>query len=258
MKTNKGIVISNHCVNNKYHHLIIKCKSLAEEVKEGQIVHIRCGVNEDPFLRRPFSVYRFDKENEELEIVYIVKGKGTEIMTHFKSGDKIDILGPTGNGYKLNDKAKSIVVIGRGVGSASIISIAEKAVKQNMKVIAILSGKDKTSILGDNFLNSLGCIVYSLNDEDGNSSLDNVRDILEKHIKEEKIDQIFTCGSNRIGKFVKDINNNYKIPSFISLEEKMACGIGVCLACVCKTVNGYKTVCKHGPVFPIEEVCFND
>ncbi|WP_315122388.1 dihydroorotate dehydrogenase electron transfer subunit [uncultured Clostridium sp.] len=258
MKINKAIVVSNSCINNKYYHLIIKCKSLAEEVKEGQIVHIRCGTNEDPFLRRPFSVYRFDKENEELEIVYIVKGKGTEIMTHFKSGDKIDIFGPTGNGYKLNEEGKFIVVIGRGVGTASVISIAERAIKENIKVIAILSGKDKDSILGENFLNSLGCVVYALNDEDGSSSLDNVRCILEKHINEEKIDQIFTCGSNRIGKLVKDINNNHKIPGFISLEEKMACGIGVCLACVCKTVDGYKTVCKHGPVFPIEEVCFND
>lgn len=258
MKTTKGKVISNKCIKGKYYHLVIKCSPLADEIKEGQILHIRCGSNEDPFLRRPFSVYRFHKENGEIEVVYIVKGKGTEIMTGFKSGDEIDLLGPTGNGYSLNESAKGIIIIGRGVGIASVISLAEKARKKYIKVIAVLSGKTKESILGEEFLNSIGCTVYSIQDEDGTSSMDNLKNILDKHINTDNINQMFTCGSNRVGKLLRDISLRYKIESYISLEEKMACGIGVCLACVCKTKDGYKTVCNHGPVFSTEEVSFDE
>ncbi len=255
MKTYTGKVISNTYVSDKYYHIVLESSNLASIVKDGQIIHVKCGDEFSNFiLRRPFSIYRYSKASGTVEFMYLIKGKGTEYMSKLESGDEVKLLGPTGNSYVIHDNVKAIAVIGRGVGIASIISLAETARSQDIHVTAILSARNSDAIVGKELLSSIGCKVIAVNDADKNSSVDNVNTLLVQDIEENNIQQIFTCGSKRMGRMVRDLSEKYNIPGYISLEEHMACGIGVCKGCVCKTSKGYKTVCKDGPVFPISEV----
>ncbi|WZL71936.1 dihydroorotate dehydrogenase electron transfer subunit [Clostridiaceae bacterium 35-E11] len=257
MKLYQGIVISNEHITERYYHLKILCSALAQEVKEGQIIHLGIGEDADPILRRPFSVYRFNRVAGIIELMYIVKGKGTAWMKELKKEDTVDLLGPGGNYYEIDANVKGIAILGRGVGIASIVSLGEKAREQGKEVIALLSARSKEAIIGKELLGEMGCCVIAVNDEDGSSSIENVMKILEENLEKYGIGQIFTCGSNRVARLARELGQKYKIPAYVSLEEHMACGIGVCHGCVCETKQGYKTVCKDGPIFNVEEVCLS-
>lgn len=254
MNKYNGLVISNEHIQDKYYSLRVSCKEIAKEIKEGQFVMIRCGEDFDPLLRRPFSIYKYDPDKGQLEFAYLLKGKGTDIIKKLKPGDKVDLLGPLGNYYEISEKSKGIAVLGRGVGIASIASLGEKAKKKGLYSLAILSGRSQEAIIGDDYLKNAGCDVVCLNDMDGSSSIENLEKILRNKIENNNIDQIYTCGSNRIGKLVKTLSDEYLLDSYISFEEHMACGIGLCKVCVCETKKGYKTVCKDGPIFNVKEV----
>lgn len=249
-----GEVISNEFLGDRYYLIRIKCPEIARTIKEGQFLNVMCGNSNDPLLRRPFSIYRYFPEEGIIELAYLLKGKGTEIIKEMIAGDKIDLLGPLGNFYEILDNTKGIAVIGRGVGIASIASLAEKAKKDGLYSLAILSGRTPESIIGADFLKEANCDVISLYDSDNTSSIENLEKILVEKIEHGDITQIYSCGSNRIGKLVKKLSVEYGLESYISFEEVMACGIGVCKGCVCKTNEGYKTVCKDGPIFHVKEV----
>lgn len=249
-----GVVISNEYINDRYYSIRVKCPEIALTIKEGQFVMIICGDSNDPLLRRPFSVYRYYPDLGEVEFAYLLKGKGTEIIKKLKPNDKIDLLGPLGNYYEIQPDTKGIAVLGRGVGIASIASLGEKAKKDGLYSLAILSGRTPEGIIGIDYLKEAGCDVICLYDSDKSSSIDNLEKILRNSIESGKITQIYSCGSNRMGKLVKELSEEFKLESYISFEEVMACGIGVCKGCVCETKNGYKTVCKDGPVFNVKEV----
>ncbi|MFA5635246.1 MAG: dihydroorotate dehydrogenase electron transfer subunit [Anaerovoracaceae bacterium] len=250
----EGVVLANESIGGGYYHLIVNCPKLAKEMKDGQIVHIRVKDGNDPLLRRPFSVYLYDREAGTIEFVYAIKGVGTEIMRSYEPGDEIDLLGPTGKSYTLKEGAKKIVLLGRGVGIASIISLGVSAAEKGVGVEAILSGKSPEKVFGGKALQSPITTVNEVYDTDGTSDVENVLKILKRTQQEGAIDQLFVCGSKRLGQLAYDFSNEHSIEGYISLEERMACGIGVCHVCVCKTTKGYQTVCKDGPVFPLAEV----
>ncbi|NLT48243.1 MAG: dihydroorotate dehydrogenase electron transfer subunit [Clostridiales bacterium] len=249
-----GVVLANESIGGGYHHMIVNCPKIAEEIKDGQIVHIRVKDGYEPLLRRPFSVYLYDSKAGTIEFVYAIKGVGTEMMMSFKPGDEIDLLGPTGKSYTLKEGAKKIVLLGRGVGIASIISLGVSAADKAIQVEAILSGKSPEKVFGGKALQSPTTKVNEVYDIDGTSDVENVLKILKRTQEEGAIDQIFVCGSKRLGQLAYDFSNEHNIEGYVSLEERMACGIGVCHVCVCKTTKGYQTVCKDGPVFPLAEV----
>lgn len=249
-----GLVLSNEFMTDKYYKLSVKAPDLAKTIQVGQFVNILCAGTEDPLLRRPFSVYNYDRDKGIVEFVYLVKGKGTELMTRFKEGDEAEILGPLGNYYEILPQTKGIAIIGRGVGIASIASLGREAQNRGVSCLAILSGRIPEAIIGEDYLKEFGSQVVSLYDSDGSSSVDNLETILIEAIEAGKVNQIYSCGSNRIGRLVKTLSEKYKLESFISFEENMACGIGTCKGCVCKIQDTYKTVCNDGPIFNVKEV----
>lgn len=254
MNTYSGLVLANESIGGGYYHMVINCPKMAGGIKDGQIVHIKVEDGVNPLLRRPFSVYLYNREAGTIEFVYAIKGMGTEIMRGIKLGDEINLLGPTGKYYDLKEKTKKIVIIGRGVGIASVISLGVSASKKGLAVTAILSGKSPDRVFGGKELQFPNCKVNELYDDDGTSNVENVLAILKKTQDEGPIDQVFVCGSKRLGQLAYDFSKENNIDGYISLEEHMACGIGVCHVCVCKTTKGYQTVCEDGPVFPLAEV----
>ncbi len=254
MKTCSGVILTNKSIGGGYYHMAVNCPEIAAEIQDGQIVHIRVEDSFDPLLRRPFSVYLYDRKAGTVEFVYAIKGAGTEIMKNSKPGDEIDLLGPAGKSYALKEGAKKIVIMGRGVGIASIVSLGVSAAKKGVQVEAVLSGKSPEKVFGGKDLQAPATNVKELYDADGTSAVENVLEILKRTQEEGQIDQFYVCGSKRLGQLAYDFSKEHNIEGYISLEEHMACGIGVCHVCVCKTTKGYQTVCKDGPVFPLAEV----
>lgn len=254
-----GQVVRNRQLGNGLWHLIVEAPEIAAEAQPGQFAMVRLGPSLEPLLRRPISFYRILKYNGWVEFVYKVVGKGTELLTEKGPGTPLDLVGPLGQGWTLLPDTRKIGIVGRGIGIAPLISLAEFAARKGLKVYAFLSAKEPELIVGRELLAELGCGLYLHSDRGEFSGRGVVTEYLEEVLKEETLDQLYTCGSRRLGRAVLAYARERGIKGQISLEERMACGLGACIGCVTEIITPqgkreYKRVCKEGPVFWVEEV----
>ena len=203
-------------------------------------------------LPRPISLCGIDKEKGELRLVYRVAGAGTKEFSAYKEGDTLDIMGPLGNGFPLKKKKASL--IGGGIGIPPMLELAKNL---DCEKTAVIGYRDKETFLADELRKYADVVIAT---EDGSvGTKGNVIDA----IRAEKLtaDIIYACGPTPMLKALKTYAMENGIECYISLEEKMACGIGACLGCVChsKDIDEHsnvrnKRICKDGPVFRAEEV----
>ena len=207
----------------------------------GQFVNIQLT---GKFLRRPISVCDYDAET--LTIIYKVVGKGTEQMAAMVSGRKLDILTGLGNGYDLTLSGENPVLLGGGVGVPPMYNLAKKLVAEGKTVSVILGFNTQSEIFYENEFKALGCEV-TVTTVDGSYGVKGfVTDALPASYS-----YFYTCGPEPMLKAV------YKATSTsgqMSFEERMGCGFGACMGCSCKTLTGYKRICKEGPVMKKEEI----
>ena len=238
----------------------VKAPSIVKEAKPGNFIEIRVTDQLDPFLRRPISIYNLDRENGILEFIFQVKGKGTELLAKREEGKTIDIVGPIGYGtFKYEDYEK-IAIIGGGIGVFPLYELAKCAKADHKKVTTYLGFRSKDFVvLEDEFAKVSNELV--LTTDDGSYAEKGFAiNYLEKDIEAGKIDAIYACGPLPMLKAVQKLAIEKEIPCQISLEEKMACGLGVCLGCAVKTAKSpkdapeYWHVCKAGPVFNAKDV----
>jgi len=253
-----GKVLSHVWVNPEYKHLVVKASPKQLRAKPGQFFNILCPSPDDGelWLRRPQSIYRIDRKNENLEFLYKCAGRGTRGMATFQPGDDCNMVGPLGVGFALKPGCKNIVVLGRGVGLATMGPISQLAADQGVGVTAILSARSPDLVMADELFGEVGDVIRVL-DTDGTSSIENVRAILEGLIAAKKADAFYTCGSNRLMFLMKELGKKQGIPGQVAMEQIMACGLGPCYVCV-RTfeVDGHKElrrVCIEGPVFDLQE-----
>jgi dihydroorotate dehydrogenase electron transfer subunit len=251
-------VVSNDWVNPEYKHLVVTATPKALNAKPGQFFNILCPSPDDGelWLRRPQSVYRIDREKGRLEFLYKCVGRGTRGMATFQPGQDCNLVGPLGVGFSLPKGARNIVVLGRGVGLATMGPISQMAADNGVGVTAILSARSPELVMTDDLFGKAGEVVKVL-DSDGSSAVENVRAILEKLIAAKKADTFYTCGSARLLFLMKELGKKHGIPGQVAMEQVMACGLGPCYVCV-RTfeVNGHKElrrVCIEGPVFDLQE-----
>jgi len=251
-------VISHIWVNSEYKHLVLRASPKALTAKPGQFFNILCPSPDDGdlWLRRPQSIFRIDRASGNIEFLYKCAGRGTRGMATLKPGDDCNIVGPLGIGFSLRPEWKNIVVLGRGVGLATLGPISQLAAESGVGVTAILSARSPDLIMVDELFAEIGDVVRVL-DSDGSSAIENVERILETLIATGRADAFFTCGSNRLMLLMKKLGKQYEIPGQVAMEQVMACGLGPCYVCV-KTfeVDGHKElrrVCIEGPVFDLQE-----
>ena len=254
----QGKVVSNDWVNEEYKHLVITASPKALAVKPGQFFNILCPSPDDGelWLRRPQSIYRIDRANRRLEFLYKCVGRGTRGMATFAPGQDCNMVGPLGVGFSFKPEWKNIVVLGRGVGLATMGPISQLAADNGVNVTAILSARSPDLVMADDLFSQVGDVIRVL-DSEGTSAVKNVQDILERLIAQKRADAFFTCGSNRLMHLMKQLGKKHGIPGEVAMEQIMACGIGPCYVCV-RTfeVNGHKElrrVCIEGPVFDLQE-----
>jgi len=252
-------VVSNSPVNDEYRHLVLAVHQHALKAYAGQMFHLLCPSPDgaEVWMRRPMSVYRVDKSAGHVEFLYKIEGRGTRGIATLAPGDDFNIAGPLGVGFKLQPGWRNIVVLGRGVGLATLAPLSQLAADCGVDVTAILSARNPEVVMSRQLFEGLGARTITLLDTDNSSAVENVERIVEELITEQKANAFFTCGSNRLLKLMQRLGKKHGIPGQVAVEQIMVCGFGACYVCV-RTfeIDGkrvLKRVCRDGPVFNMQE-----
>lgn len=211
----------------------------------GQFVNIKI---DGLFLRRPISVC--DRTDNELTIIYKVVGKGTDEMSRMQEGTVLDVLIGLGNGYDLTVSGKKPLLLGGGVGVPPMYMLAKKLIEQGKSVSVILGFNTTSEVFYENEFKALGCDVTVTTADGSYGKKGFVTDALPDNYS-----YFYCCGPEAM---LKAVFKATKTSGQFSFEERMGCGFGACMGCSCKTVTGYKRICKDGPVLKKEEILWED
>ena len=252
-------VIGNDPVNAEYRHLVVSCSAEAAKALPGQFFQLLCPqpAGEQPYLRRPMSIYGTNLADRKLEFLYKVTGAGTRGLDLLRAGDKLDIMGPLGKGFHLDPAWRHLVAVGRGAGLATLAPLARVARQQGVNVTAVFSARRPDLVVSVDLFRSQGAEVIVVTDSEATSGPANVERILRGLIAERRCDAFFTCGSSRLLQVQQRLGHALGIPGQVAMEQQMACGLGMCFCCVRDfNVQGQiisRRVCSDGPVFDLME-----
>ena len=211
----------------------------------GQFINIKL---DGFYLRRPISVC--DCDENSVTVIYKVVGNGTELMSNLSAREKLDVLTGLGNGYDLSLAGDDPLLLGGGVGVPPLYMLAKKLIKQCKTVSVVLGFNTKSEVFYENEFKALGCKV-SVTTVDGSYGIKGfVTDAYP-----ENYSYFYTCGPEPM---LKAIYKTSVTSGQMSFEERMGCGFGACMGCSCKTITGYKRICKDGPVMKKEEILWED
>lgn len=253
----QAVIASQECITDGIYSMWLQFPqdyNAAEVAKAGQFVSLysRDGSR---LLPRPISICEIDSKAAKLRLVYRVAGAGTKEFSQMQAGDAIEVLGPLGNGF--DQKEGKAILIGGGIGIPPMLQLAKSLSKQGILVQAVLGYRNDDLFLKAEFEDYAEVYVST---EDGSAGIrGNVIDAIRENGL--TADTIYACGPMPMLRGVKAYAAEQSIPAQISMEERMACGIGACLACVCQSseVDEHsnvhnKRICKDGPVFDAEEI----
>lgn len=250
-------VVSQNSLGNGIFDMVLQTENIAKAAKAGQFVSVYSN-DASKLLPRPISLCGIDREKGILRLVYRVTGEGTgtEEFSKLKAGDTVKILGPLGNGFTVVPGKKAFL-IGGGIGVPPMLQLAKEMKASGENIQVVMGYRNSDTFLLEEFEEVAETFVAT---EDG--SLGTKGNVIDA-IKNEKLnaDIIYTCGPTPMLRALKAYAEENNMECYISMEERMACGIGACLACVCKSkekdahtnVNN-KRICKEGPVFNAKEV----
>jgi len=274
-------LISHKAYQGEQYHMMLKAPETSAHAKPGHFVHIQC--NESIFMRRPMSIMRSDPKNKMIEILYKVHGAGTDALSNKRIGEKIDLIGPIGQPFKMKGYKKRPLLIGGGVGIPPMIFLAEhiKNTTKNLNPLVLMGSeipfpfKNQPSKIIINEIPSdvtasmtlledwkIASRLTSLKDYAGcfGGYVTELADIWLKKLDPDQLEEveIFSCGPTLMLKAVSKLAKKYNLSCQVSLEEYMACAVGGCAGCtvLIKTENGneMKRVCVDGPVFEAKNV----
>ena len=249
----KCIVISQDCIAKDIYSLWLKTDKIAAQARPGQFVSVYCN-DGGHLLPRPISLCEINQEKGTLRLVYRVVGKGTEMFAALKAGDSVEVLGPLGNGFPMEEaEGKRVFLIGGGIGVPPMLETAKQL---KGEPVLVMGYRDELFLTDE--MKKAGELVIAT--EDGRASTKgNVLDAIREN--DLKADMIFACGPKPMLRALKAYGLENNIPCYVSMEERMACGVGACLGCVCQSTEvddhsqvKNKRVCKDGPVFLSTEV----
>ena len=253
MVKERAVIVSQKCIGTDIYDMVLSFPRGAKEAKPGQFIAMYC---EDgtKLLPRPISICGIDAEKGTLRVVYRIAGEGTRLFSEMKEGDSLEVLGPLGNGFTM--KEEKAIIVGGGIGIPPMLELAKQL---SCEKTVVLGYRDEL-FLKDEFESYADVAVAT---EDGSCG---TKGTVIDAIKEAGVDGkvIYACGPMPMLKALAEYAEAHDMEAQISLEERMACGIGACLGCICKTkkkdhhtnVNNQR-ICKDGPVFDAKEVVFS-
>jgi len=249
-------VIHNRQIADSIFQLNLTGNIVTEMAQPGQFVHLRISGGIDPLLRRPISIAEIDRENHTFTIIYRRQGRGTSLLADKTAGEEVDVLGPLGNGFPVHavQPGQTAILIGGGVGVPPLHELAKQLERKGVSVISVLGFQTEQAVFYEKELARCGEVYVST--VDGTYGLKGyVTDVLETEALSG--DFVFACGPTPMLRAVEA--GGFAPQTYLSLEERMGCGIGACFACVCHTKedpqgHSYRKVCMDGPVFAAGEV----
>ena len=237
-------ILSNTALTDNVYKMVLSGDTSAITAP-GQFVNIQL---DGLFLRRPISVCDYDEST--LTIIYKVVGKGTQAMSQMASGE-LDILTGLGNGYDLTESGDHPVLVGGGVGVPPMYNLAKKLLEEGKKVTVILGFNTKSEIFYEEEFKKLGCTVL-VTTVDGSYGIPG---FVTEALKDVSYSYFYSCGPEPM---LKALYKATTSSGQMSFEERMGCGFGACMGCSCKTLTGYKRICKDGPVMRKEEILWEN
>lgn len=252
-------IISNSTVSEGYFKIRLACGPKYKDTVPGQFVTLHLPGRTEPLLRRPFSINRLlpgvDNDNLEIDILYRVVGGFTMQLSRMEPGDWIDMLGPVGRGFTVSPHRTPVALAAGGIGVAPLVFLAERLKKAGMDmglVTMFLGGRTKTDILCKDIFSDLGADIR-VTTEDGTCGQKGlVTEPMQFWLEKITPAMIYACGPDPMLKAVGKMAQSRDIYCEVSIETLMACGLGVCMGCAIQTkdsAEGYRHVCKDGPVF---------
>ena len=269
-------VVANEQLASCIWRITLRAPKTAAAILPGQFVHMQVDGGQKAMLRRPFSV--FDAGDENIAIIYEVKGKGTALMTAYKIGDRVSLIAPCGNSWLTSfsealclprairssssqgslpntvpSEIQSALLVGGGVGAAPVYMLAKQLLAQGAKVDVVLGARTKELLVLEEPYKQLGVRNLVCATDDGSYGEAGFCTVpAEKLMSENEYSYVATCGPTPVMQKVASAAKNAGIPCEVSCEERMACGVGACKTCVVNTVNGKVKSCECGPVFDAE------
>jgi dihydroorotate dehydrogenase electron transfer subunit len=232
---------------------LITFAPLSESIKAltGQFYMIGPGLGSDPLLKRPFSIFRMP--DGKLQFLYRIRGKGTLCISNYKKGDVAQLLGPLGNSWP--EPQGDFILVAGGIGIASVYSLLELC-PQRAHVFCGCRNCDELLMLED--ISRLAKKVYVTTDDGSYCRAGLITEPFVEFVESSGFSDnplpVYACGPNPMLRELANIVRDRNLSCYVSLEEVMACGVGACLGCVCKTKSGYTRICKEGPVFNIRDI----
>jgi len=246
-------ITEKRAISENIFSFVIYCPEVAEEAKCGQFVHIRVpGCT----LRRPISICEVNRADGTLRIVFEIRGAGTEKLAELNKGGFIDMIAPLGNGFTVSKlpEGKRAVVVGGGIGVPPMLQTA-KSCKKSTAILGFRSF-DRVILKRDFEENGIETVICTDDGSVGYHGM--ISDPLSRELEKGDVGAVFACGPKPMLASVIQLTKEYGVFCEISLEERMACGVGACVGCVCRIMRGGEErllrVCREGPVFNAEEV----
>lgn len=247
-----GRLLSTGPAGNTDVLLRIECPEIASRARPGQFVEVRTTAGFEPFFRRPVSIY--DCEGDEVRLLVRVVGQGTRQMAAWQPGMEIDMIGPLGRGFSVEGEGKDVLLVAGGIGLAPLYFWAKRLRADGHRAHLVFSPRRERELLEAAGTGPMATVLFSEN----RHTLGNV---VRQALGARPVSAIYTCGPEGLMKAVVAIGEKHGVPVQVSLETRMACGIGICLGCAApireKDQVVYRKVCSDGPVFRGEEVLFD-
>jgi len=257
-------VIRNDKIFGSYYHLEVEAEGIGEGAAPGMFYMLKVGNSTDPLLRRPLSLHS-RVSADRIRFLYKGVGRGTLLLSKLRRGEKLDALGPLGNGFTVSEGVKRALLVAGGIGIAPLLGSAESLIssRPDVQVVSFIGGRGGDDLLAVREMGALGVRAY-LCTEDGSLArcgivTDTLGEYITKYSRAGTKDWVaYTCGPRPMMKAVARLCAENRIKCFVSLESHMACGIGACMGCV-TSIKGRggpvnRLVCKDGPVFEAEDV----
>lgn len=249
-------VVSQQQIAQSIFELTLQGELVSQMTQPGQFVHIKVSDSFEPLLRRPISICHINQELQQFTMIYRAEGRGTTILADKASAETVDVLGPLGNGFPVEEanEGETALLVGGGIGVPPLYELSQRLVEKGVKVVHVLGFQSQEVAFYEEKFAKLGpTYIATVDGSLGTKGF--VTDVIQQ--KGISFDILYSCGPTPMLKALEHQYSDKKV--FLSLEERMGCGIGACFACVCKTKDErpghhYKKICSDGPVFRSGEV----
>ncbi len=251
----EGVVVSNMPLTNRLFEMVLEVPDIPAKVRGGQFVHVRIPGMEGHMLRRPFSVYYVDTAASTLGVLYQVVGFGTARFSELAPGAKVQVIGSIGNPWHAPTSTKRALLTVGGVGAAPLFMHASELVASGVQVDVVMGAQTKDALVAkERYTELLGHEPFIATDDGSYGHHGFVTDVVVDQLSQNVYDYAACCGPAPMMRIVSAKTMEAGIPSFVSMEQRMACGVGACLGCIVATTEGNRRSCVDGPIFDARKV----